>query len=234
MKDKKVAIITAAGKGLGKAIALEFHKNGYELALMSVSSNAIDLAKELGCLGLIGSVTNEKDLQTLVHATLDKYHRIDAVVNNTGHPAKGALLDIPDESWHDGLDLLLMNVIKMSRLVVPVMEKQGGGAIVNVSTFAAFEPSLAFPVSSALRAALGSFAKMFADQYGGIKIRMNNVLPGYMDNYPVDGSVIEKIPLKRTALVEEVARAVYYLSSGNSSYITGQNLRVDGGITRSV
>lgn len=232
--DEKVAIITAAGQGLGKAIALAFHKSGYRLALMSSSDNAVQLANELGALGMQGSVTVPEDIEKLVDATYQRYGRIDAVINNTGHPAKGDLLSISDEDWHIGLDLLLLNVVRMNRLVVPIMERQGGGAIVNISTFAAFEPSLTFPVSSAIRAALGSFCKLFSDRYGAQNIRMNNVLPGYMDNYPVSEETAESIPMNRPASVNEVAQAALFLASEKASYITGQNLRVDGGITRAV
>lgn len=233
MSDK-VAIITAAGQGLGKAIAEKFHQEGYKLVLMSVSENAKKLATEIDAIGIQGSVTNVEDLKILVNTAMDSFGRIDVVVNNTGHPPKGELLDLTDDDWHVGLDLLLLNVINMSKLVVPYMEKQGSGSIVNVSTFAAFEPSLNFPISSALRASLGAFCKLFADQYGPKNIRMNNVLPGYMDNYPVNESTLTTIPMGRAAQTSEVSDAVVYLGSDNSSYITGQNLRVDGGITRSV
>ena len=93
------------------------------------------MADELGGVAVLGSVTENNDLKKLVEVALDKYGRIDAVVNNTGHPAKGPLLDISDEAWHKGLDLLLLNVIRMARLVTPIMQQQGGGAIVNISTF---------------------------------------------------------------------------------------------------
>jgi NAD(P)-dependent dehydrogenase (short-subunit alcohol dehydrogenase family) len=114
------------------------------------------------------------------------------------------------------------------------MLEQGGGAFVNISTFAAFEPSLIFPVSSSLRAALGSFAKMYADQYAPQGIRMNNVLPGYIDSYPESEENLREIPMGRYGKVEEIASTVRFLLSEEAGYITGQNIRVDGGITRSV
>ena len=105
----------------------------------SPSGAAAELAKSLGSLGLTGSVTNPADLQRLVDQTMQQYGRIDAVVNHTGHPPKGDLLKIPDEDWHTGLDLAMLNVVRMARLVTPIMQRQGGGAIVNISTFAVFE-----------------------------------------------------------------------------------------------
>ncbi len=230
----KTAIVTAAGRGIGAAIARELHTAGYRLALLSASGKAESLAAELGGIGLTGSVTDPAALERLVDAAMDAYGRIDAVVNNTGHAPKGDLLEIPDADWYTGLDLLLLNVVRMGRLVTPIMLAQGGGAIVNISTFAAFEPNLAFPVSSSLRAALGAFTKLFADRYAADGIRMNSVLPGYVDSYPDSAALREKIPMQRYGTVEELAATVRFLLSAEAGYLTGQNIRVDGGLTRSV
>lgn len=234
MTDKKTAIITAAGKGMGAAIARELAADGYGVALMSNSGGAVALAEELGGIGMTGSVTDNGDLETLVEKTMAIYGRVDAVVNNTGHPPKGPLLEISDEAWHLGLDLLLLNVVRMARLVTPAMQKQGGGAIVNISTFAAFEPDPAFPVSCSLRSALASFAKLYADRYASDGIRMNNILPGFVDNYPESDENLSRIPMGRYARLGEIARTVRFLLSADAGYLTGQNLRVDGGITRSI
>ena len=215
--------------------------NGYRLALISNSGGAVTLAGELNAAhqsdiatGMTGSVTEPGDLETLVERTLDAYGRIDAVINNTGHPAKGDLLEISDQDWHQGLDLLLLNVVRLARLVTPQMQAQGGGAIVNISTFAAFEPDLTFPVSCSLRAALASFTKLFADRYAPDAIRMNNILPGYVDSYPVSQENLDRIPLRRYGRADEIAKTALFLISEGGAYITGQNLRVDGGLTRSV
>lgn len=230
----KTALVTAAGKGMGAAIARELNAEGYRLALMSIGGGAEELAAELGCLGFTGSTASADDLNRFVEYALDKFGRIDAVVNNTGHPPKGELLEISDEDWYSGIDLVLLNVIRMARLVVPVMESQGRGAIVNISTFAAFEPSLDFPVSSSLRAALGSFVKLFSDRYATSGIRMNNLLPGFIDSYPEDPELVARIPMERYGTVVEIAKTTRFLLSEEAGYITGQNIRVDGGITRSV
>jgi NAD(P)-dependent dehydrogenase (short-subunit alcohol dehydrogenase family) len=232
--SQPVAIVTAAGKGMGAAIAHELASSGYRLALMSNRGGAEVIAAELGGLGFTGSVTSEDDLARLVDVTMARYDRIDAVVNNTGHAAKGELLDLTDQHWHDGLDLLLLNVVAMARLVTPIMQRQGGGVIVNISTFAAVEPSLDFPISSALRAALGAFVKLYADRYAGEGIRMNNVLPGFIDSYPESAELVARIPAGRYGAVAEIARTVRFLLSDDASYLTGQNVRVDGGLTRSV
>lgn len=235
MNEAPVAIVTAAGKGIGAGIARELHARGWRLALFSRSENATVLADELGALGVQGSVTDPGALEGLVKATMDRYGRIDGVVNNTGHPPKGPLMDLSDEDWHAGLDMVVLNTIRMARLVAPIMEKQGGGALVNVSTFAAFEPDPAFPISASLRAALAGFTKLFADHYAAKGIRMNNVLPGFMDSMPVTDAKIARTPLGRLGKVqEEMGATVAFLLSADSGFITGQNLRIDGGLTRSV
>lgn len=231
---EKVAIITAAGKGIGAAIATELAAVGYRVSLLSNGGGAFKLGQELGGMGMTGSVTEPSDLAKLVDSTLEKFGRIDAVVNNTGHPPKGDLLDISDGDWHLGLDLLILNVVRMARLVTPIFVRQGSGAIVNISTFAAFEPELTFPISSSLRSGLASFTKLYANRYAASGIRINNVLPGYMDNYPESGENLAKIPMKRYAKVQEVAKTVRFLLSDDAGYITGQNIRVDGGITHSI
>jgi NAD(P)-dependent dehydrogenase (short-subunit alcohol dehydrogenase family) len=219
---------------MGEAIARALAADGYHVSLMSVSSAAEELASQLGGIGTQGSVTEPADLKTLVGKTLEAYGRLDAVVNNTGHPATGPLLDIPDEEWHAGLDLVFLNVVRMARLVTPVLLEGRGGAIVNISTFAAFEPDPSFPVSASLRAALGTFAKLYADRYAADGIRMNNVLPGFIDSHAVDEETVSRIPAARAGTVGEVAGTVRFLLSTDGAYITGQNIRVDGGMTRSV
>lgn len=233
MSDK-VAIITAASRGMGAAIARELAETGYKVALMSTSGAAEELAQELGGIAVTGSVLESEDLQNLVDATIEAYGRIDAVVNNTGHPPKGDLLSISDDDWHFGMDMVMMNVVHMARIVTPILLEQGHGAIVNISTFAAFEPTDSFPVSATFRAALASFTKIYADQYAKNGIRMNNLLPGYQDNYPVSEEILAKIPMGRYGKVTEIAKTAAFLLSDGAGYITGQNLRVDGGITHSV
>jgi NAD(P)-dependent dehydrogenase (short-subunit alcohol dehydrogenase family) len=232
--EQRIAIVTAAGRGIGAACARELAERGYQVVLMSRSDDATVLAKQLGGLGLAGSVTEPADLQRLVDLTLETHGRVDAVVNNTGAAPKGPLLEIGDDDWHAGLDLLVLNVARMARLVTPVMTKQGGGAMVNISTLGAEEPDDRFPVSSTLRAALSAYTKLYADRYATAGIRMNNVLPGFVDSYDVDEETRLEIPMQRTATVAELAKTVAFLLSADSGFITGQNIRVDGGLARSL
>jgi NAD(P)-dependent dehydrogenase (short-subunit alcohol dehydrogenase family) len=201
---------------------------------MSPSGRAGDLAGELGGFGLTGSVTEEADLGALVGETLDRYGRVDAAVNSTGHPPSGEILNLTDEQWHAALDLVVLNVVRIARLVTPAMMRQGGGAIVNISTFSAFEPSPAFPLSSSLRAALAGFTKLYSDRYAAEGIRMNNLLPGFIESFEIGEETRRSIPMQRQGSVAEIAKTAAFLISDDSGYVTGQNVRVDGGLTRSV
>src|SRR6478609_4777027 len=223
---KPVALVTASSQGMGEAIARELHARGYALALMARSDRIMTLANELGGVALQGSVTDPADLERFVTLATERYGRIDAVVNHTGHPPKGDLLAIPDADWHLVLDVVLLNVIRMSRLVTPIMEKARRGAIVNVSTFAAFEPDPDFPVSASLRTALAAFTKLYADRYAKAGIRMNNVLPGFIDSLPEKEDRRARIPMGRYGSVAELAKTVAFLLSDDAGYVTGQNLLV--------
>ncbi len=219
---------------MGAAIARELAAAGYRLVLFSPSENAQKLAAELGAIAVQGSVQVDADLSRLVDVALQHYGRIDVVVNNTGHPPKGDLLAISDAEWHDALDLLILNVARLMRKVTPVMQSQGGGAIVNISSFAAVMPEQAMPVSSALRAALSAWTRLYAERYARDGIRMNSVLPGFVDSWPSDAAIVASIPAGRYGMTTEIARTVRFLLSEDAAYINGQNILVDGGLVKTV
>lgn len=234
MSEAKVAIVTAGGSGMGASAARKLAEEGFSVAILSSSGKGEALAEELGGLGVTGSNQSVDDLKRLVDQTMERWGRIDAVVNSAGHGPKGPVLELTDEDWHLGMEFYLLNVVRISRLVTPIMQKQGGGSIVNISTYAVFEPEEMFPTSGVFRAGLAAFTKLFADKYAAEGIRMNNVLPGFIDSLPEKEDRRVRIPMGRYGRAEEVAETIAFLASDKSSYITGQNIRIDGGITRSI
>jgi NAD(P)-dependent dehydrogenase (short-subunit alcohol dehydrogenase family) len=234
MAEQPVAVLVAAGSGMGAEAARKLAQDGWAVAILSSSGKGEALAGELGGFGVTGSNQSPEDLATLVDGTMKRWGRIDAVVNSAGHGPKGELLEISDEDWHRGMDFYLLNVVRVARLVTPVMLDQKAGSIVNVSTFAAFEPDASFPTSGVFRAGLAAYAKLYADRYAADNIRMNNVLPGFIDSLPENEERRASIPMRRYGRSGEVAELIAFLASDKSGYITGQNIRIDGGITRAV
>ena len=230
----KVAMVVGGGSGMGAASARRLAADGWSVAVMSSSGKGEALGRELGGLGFTGSNQSNEDLARFVEATMAKWGRIDALVNGAGHGPKGKLLEIGDEDWHRGFDVYFMNVARAVRLVAPVMVAQGSGSIVNISTAWVEEPSPLFPTSAVARAGLAAYTKLFADRYAAENVRMNNVLPGWIDSLPATEERRDSVPMKRYGRAEEVAELVLFLASEKSSYITGQNLRIDGGLMRSV
>ncbi len=231
---QKVALVTAGGSGMGAAAARRLAADGFAVGVLSSSGKGEALAAELGGFGVTGSNQSQDDLKRLVDGALERWGRIDVLVNSAGHGPRKPILELTDEDWHAGMDSYFLNVVRPARLVTPVMQKQGGGAIINISTAWAFEPSAMFPTSAVMRAGLASFAKIFADTYAAENIRMNNVLPGWIDSLPATEARRESVPMQRYGRSEEIAATIAFLASEGAAYITGQNIRVDGGITRSV
>lgn len=229
----KVAIVTAGGSGMGAAAARKLAVDGYRVAILSSSGKGEALAAELGGFGVTGSNQSNDDLKRLVDGTMSRWGRIDALVNSAGHGPRGPLLEITDAQWQAGLDTYLMNVIRATRLAAPIMVAQKAGAIVNISTAWVDEPSMMFPTSAVARAGLAAYTKLFADSYAGDKVRMNNVLPGWIDSLPATDERRDSVPMKRYGTAEEVAATIAFLLSDGAAYITGQSLRVDGGLMRS-
>ena len=234
MTGLKVAMIIGGGSGMGAAAVRKLAKSGFEVAVMSSSGKGEALGRELGGLGFTGSNLSPDDLKRFTDATMQRFGRIDALVNGAGHGPKGDVLDMSDADWHQGMEVYLLNVVRATRLVTPIMQAQKSGAIVNISTYATFEPEAAFPTSGVFRAGLAAFTKLFCDKYAAEGLRMNNVLPGFIDSLPEKQDRRARIPMGRYGTVEEVAELIAFLADEKSSYITGQNIRIDGGITRSV
>ena len=234
MTAEKVAIIVAGGSGMGAAAAEKLASDGYKVAILSSSGKGEALAERLGGLGVTGSNQSVADLQKLVDQTLARWGRIDVLVNSAGHGPRAPILALTDEQWQLGMETYFLNVVRATRLVTPIMQKQGGGSIINISSAWTFEPTDMFPTSAVFRAGLASFTKIFADAYAADNIRINNVLPGWIDSLPKTDERRDSVPLQRYGTSEEVAATIAFLASPGAAYITAQNIRVDGGVTRNV
>ena len=230
----KVAMIVGGGSGMGAAAARKLAADGFAVAVMSSSGKGEALGGELGGLGFTGSNQSNDDLKRFVDMAMEKWGRIDALVNGAGHGPRAAITEITDEQWRQGFDTYFMNVVRAVRLVAPVMVAQKSGAIVNISTAWVDEPSAMFPTSAVARAGLGVYTKLFADSHAAHNVRMNNVLPGWIDSLPQTDERRDGVPMKRYGKAEEIAATVAFLCSGGAGYITGQSIRVDGGLMRSV
>jgi NAD(P)-dependent dehydrogenase (short-subunit alcohol dehydrogenase family) len=231
---EKVAVVTAGGSGMGAAAARRLAKDGFKVAILSSSGKGETLARELSGFGVTGSNQSADDLGRLVDGAMKQWGRIDVLVNSAGHGPRAPIVEITDAQWHQGLDVYLLNVVRPTRLVAPIMQAQKSGSIVNISTAWAFEPSPMFPTSAVFRAGLAAYTKLFADAYAADNVRMNNVLPGWIDSLPATEERRKSVPMGRYGRMEEIAATVAFLASDGAGYITGQNLRVDGGLMRSL
>ncbi len=234
MTNHRVALVTAGGSGIGAAAANHLHRAGFKIGILSSSGKGEALAEQLGGVGYTGSNLDTESHQALVERAMEAWGRVDVLVNSAGHGPKGDILEISDEDWHGGMDVYLMNVIRPTRIVTPIMAGQGGGTIINISTFATFEPDPLFPTSGVFRAGLACFTKLFSDRYAARNIRMNNILPGFIDSLPETEDRKARIPMERYGKVDEVGSLITFLASEAAAYITGQNIRIDGGLTASV
>jgi len=234
MATEKVAIIVAGGSGMGAGAARRLAADGFKIGVLSSSGKGEALAEELGGIGVTGSNQSNEDLQQLCNAAVGRWGRIDVLVNSAGHGPRAPILELTDDDWHAGMEVYFLNVVRATRLVTPVMQQQKSGVIINISTFAVFEPDPVFPTSGVFRAGLAAFTKLFSDTYAAANIRMNNVLPGFIDSLPEKKEFRDRIPMQRYGRTAEVSDVIAFLASAGAGYITGQNIRVDGGITRSV
>ena len=148
---------------MGAAAARRLAQDGFRIAILSSSGKGEALAAELGGVGVTGSNQSNDDLNRLVEQTLERWGRIDVLVNSAGHGPRAPILELTDDQWHAGLDIYLMNVIRPTRLVTTLMVRQKGGAIINISTAWAFEPSPMFPTSAVFRSGLAAYTRVFAD-----------------------------------------------------------------------
>jgi len=251
--DGKVAIITGAASGIGRASAILFAREGAKLALADMQEGALaetlELVKKEGGSAIIKktNVAVEQDIIDLVALTLKTYSRIDIVCNNAGITGEVADLEHQDgKDWMKVYDVNVLGAVYATKHVAAHMQERKSGSIVNISSVAGIRSGAGGNAYSASKAALINFTQTSACDFGGYNVRVNVVCPGLVETgmtAPVFNMAREKgkedklgsrCELRRYGRVEEVAYSILFLASDEASYITGQSLAVDGGNTASL
>jgi 3-oxoacyl-[acyl-carrier protein] reductase len=249
----RTAMVAAASKGIGLACAKAFVAEGCRVSICSRSEESLSAAcQAIGgtVRGYVCDVGKAQDLEHWVSATASELGHTEILVTNTGGPPAGPLDQMSDEQWRIGIDSTLMNVVRLVRLVSPSMRERGWGRIVHITSLVAKDPAEVLPISSTLRAGIGSLTKLQAQSLAGDGVTVNAVLPGHtltdrqthLANIRAEklgiafeeamANQAKEVPMGRMAQPSEIADAVAFLCSERASYITGVSLLVDGGITR--
>ena len=249
----KIAMVAAASKGIGFAIAKELIAEGCQLSICSRNEDDLERAVEqLGgeARSYCVDVSNAEDLAWWVSETKKDLGVPDILVTNTGGPPAGPVSEMTDEQWQSGIDSTLLNIVRLTRLVRDDMIAKGWGRIVHITSLVAKEPSDLIPISSTLRTGLMSLTRLQATDFAVHGVTVNSVLPGNtmtdrqkhlieisatkegLSEDEVLRRKTESIPMKRMAEPEEIAAVVAFLCSKRASYVTGINVLVDGGVTK--
>lgn len=251
----KVVLVGGASRGLGKACALRLAKEGARVAICSRNAAAIEAAAAdirsktaADVLAVAADQSRPQDIDRLVSRVIGTLGRIDIVVTNTGGPPPGPFLSQDDSAWEAAFQGLLMSVVRICRAVIPVMRRQGGGRIINNTSFTVKEPAERLVLSNVFRVGVVALAKTLAREVAADNIRINNVCPGSFNtqrmrdliekgaaaaNRTIDQEKAEwlsRIPIGRMQEPEELAALVTFLASEHAGSITGATLPIDGGM----
>jgi len=252
----KVALVTAASQGLGKASAIELANEGVKLAICSRDQDKINqIAEEIQnlsgaeVLAVKANLDNTNDIENLIKKIEKKFDTVDILVNNTGGPKAGFFDDLSDEDWLKTFESTFLSAVRVTRKVLPFMKKNKWGRIINISSVSAKQPIDNLMLSNGVRMSIHGWAKTLSNQVASENILINNVCPGFTHTERVDGliraqvensdsshediieTIARDIPVKRIGQANELAALVAFLSSEKASYITGQSIAVDGGIS---
>jgi len=250
----KVAIVLAASKGLGRAIATSLSAEGALVVIGSrngpeLTSTAADISSATGneVIAIATDVSRAEDTDALVTATIARFGRIDILVNNSGGPAFDKFEHFTDDDWQQAFDLTLKSFVRLSRLVLPYMKEAGSGRIINIIGSAVKSVLDNSVLSTSMRMGVVGMAKLLADESGAFGITVNNVAPGTIltdrlkHTMPKDIGLeqalkerAKNIPLRRIGKPEELAALVTFLASEQAAYISGATIQVDGGANRGI
>jgi len=243
----RVAIVTGASKGIGKAMALMMGKAGAKIILSSRKQNALDeraaafQQSGIEVLPLAANTGKEEDLQNLVKRTLENFGRIDILVNNAAtNPVFGGVEDVETWAYDKIMDVNVKGPFMLSNMVLPTMKKQKSGAIINISSIGGLSPEPNLGIYSVSKAALISLTKVMAKEWGQYGVRANAICPGFIktkfsealwSNEQILNMILAQQSIKRLGTVEEIAALGLYLASDASSFCTGAVFTADGGYT---
>lgn len=244
MSENKVALITGATRGIGKEIALELAENGFDIAINYRSENEAneEVKKEIEQYGVRcelvqADVANFEQCEKMVKETIEKYGRIDVLVNNAGITRDGLIMRMKKEDFQSVIDINLTGTFNVTRNVIPYMIKQRSGRIISLSSVVGVAGNAGQTNYAASKAGIIGFTKSLAKEVASRNILVNAVAPGFIDtdmtkvlSDSVKEGIHAQIPLKRMGTPREVAKVVKFLSSDDSSYITGQVINIDGGM----
>ncbi len=242
MLKGKVAVITGAGRGIGKAIALKFAENHASLALISRSDRAIALAKELSekgikAIGYSVDVSDFAKVQDIAADIINNFGQVDILVNNAGITKDMLLLRMTEQDWDQVINVNLKSVFNMTKAFLPQMIKQRQGNIINMSSVVGLSGNAGQANYSASKAGIIGFTKSVAKELGARNIRCNALAPGFIETDMTEvlpenmrKQWVNSIPLRRSGTPEDVANVALFLASDLSAYVTGQVINVCGGL----